>query len=185
MASIPVYLVRHGEADAHWGQSADPGLSDLGRVQAEDCACELVPRLEAGALLLSSPLARALQTADPLARRMGADVSVSEAYREIPAPVPLTERREWLRGFMREEWAGQPETLCSWRERLLDALHGISSPSVIFTHFLVINAVVGHIHRSEQTLSFWPDNGSVTEILLIDGKLELSVLGRQMETVVN
>lgn len=185
MSSIPVYLVRHGEAEAHWGQSADPGLSELGHLQADDSAREIAPRLGPGTALLSSPLARALQTAEPLARRMGVAVSVSESYREIPAPVPLSERRDWLRGFMREAWSGQPETLLNWRQRLLETLHATSTPSVIFTHFLVINAVVGHIQRSERTLSFWPDNGSVTEIQLADGELTLRALGRAMETVVN
>lgn len=185
MASIPIYLVRHGEADAHWGQSADPGLSDLGHGQAEACAQLLAPELEPGATLVSSPLARALQTAEPLARHMGVDVTISEVYREIPTPVPLAQRRDWLRAFMREEWPGQSETLLSWRQALLDSLHATSSTRVIFTHFLVINAVVGYIRQSERTLTFWPDNSSVTEIMLRDGQLELSVLGREMETVVN
>ena len=185
MSSIPVFLVRHGEAQAHWGQSADPGLSELGHRQADECAVELATRLGPGTALLSSPLARALQTAEPLARRMGVDLSVSESYREIPAPVPLSDRREWLRAFMRESWTGQPETLLNWRQRLLDALHATSAPTVIFTHFLVINAVVGHIQGSDRTLSFWPDNGSVTEIQLTDGQLTLRALGRAMETVVN
>ncbi|TCO71073.1 histidine phosphatase family protein [Chromatocurvus halotolerans] len=185
MSSIPLYLVRHGEAEAHWGQSADPGLSKLGHRQADDCARELAPRLGPGTALFSSPLARALQTAEPLARRMGVDVSVSESFREIPAPVPLSERRDWLRGFMREAWTGQPDSLLNWRQRLLEALHATSTPSVIFTHFLVINAVVGHSQGSERTLSFWPDNASVTEIQLADGQLTLRALGRAMETVVN
>lgn len=180
-----IYLVRHGEAAAHWGQSADPGLSALGCEQAEVCARALTPRLDAGAVLLSSPLARATQTAAPLARHMGVDVSVSEAFREIPAPVPLPQRRDWLRAFMREEWKRQGEALITWREALLSALYSTQSPVVIFTHFLVINTVVGHIRGSERTLSFWPDNGSVTELLLRDGRLELVTLGREMETVVN
>ena len=31
-------IVRHGEASASWEESTDPGLSDLGIVQAEECA---------------------------------------------------------------------------------------------------------------------------------------------------
>lgn len=185
MPSVPIYLVRHGEAEAHWGQSADPGLSDLGREQAEACAQLLAPRLNAGGLLLSSPLARARQTAEPLARLLGTDISVSEAFREIPAPVPLPQRRDWLRGFMAEEWQGQSAALHAWREALLSALHATSAATVIFSHFLVINAAVGHVRNDRRTLCFWPDNGSVTELMLTDGQLELVALGREMTTVVN
>ncbi len=183
--SCPIFLVRHGEADAHWGQSADPGLSTLGREQAETCARDLAPLLKAEALLVSSPLARAIETAAPLARRTGLDVTPVESYREIPAPVPLVQRRDWLRGFMREEWKSQGDALVAWREALLSALYATRSPTVIFTHFLVINTVVGHIREADRTLSFWPDNGSVTELLLRNGTLELITLGREMDTVIN
>lgn len=183
--SIPIYLVRHGEADAHWGQSADPGLSELGREQARKCAHLLAPRLDAGALLLTSPLARARQTAAPLARLLDADVLVSDVYREIPSSVPLSQRRDWLREFMREEWKDQADTLIAWREALLAGLYSLQSPVAIFTHFLVINTVVGHVRGNDLTLNFWPDNASVTEIMLTDGKLVVTALGREMETAVN
>jgi 2,3-bisphosphoglycerate-dependent phosphoglycerate mutase len=55
---------------------ADPELSEIGRVQAERLAEALAPVLaEAGerALLISSPMRRALQTALPLATRAGID----------------------------------------------------------------------------------------------------------------
>ena len=33
-----IILVRHGEASASWQESTDPGLSELGKRQAEECA---------------------------------------------------------------------------------------------------------------------------------------------------
>ena len=33
-----IILVRHGEASASWEKSSDPGLSNLGIYQAEECA---------------------------------------------------------------------------------------------------------------------------------------------------
>ena len=33
-----IILVRHGEASASWEKSSDPGLSNLGVNQAEECA---------------------------------------------------------------------------------------------------------------------------------------------------
>ena len=185
MHSIPIYLVRHGEASAHWGQSADPGLSVSGRQQARNAALFLASRLDPGAQLVSSPLARARQTANPLSVLTGRDVIVLKAYGEIPAPVPLAQRREWLRAFMEKSWQGQDETLTAWREALLAEIYATQHPAAIFTHFLVINTVVGHILGTHRTLSFWPDNASVTELRLADGELEIVSLGREMDTVVN
>jgi len=38
---MDIFLVRHGEAAASWGESPDPGLSELGRRQAEVAAALL------------------------------------------------------------------------------------------------------------------------------------------------
>jgi len=96
-----VWLVRHGEAAASWGEHADPGLSDSGHQQAEAAAEALVARLPGGVELVSSPKARALETAAPLASRLERGVQVVDAFREIDAPVPLEDRQAWLRGFMK------------------------------------------------------------------------------------
>ncbi len=182
---MAIYLVRHGEAEAHWGQSADPGLSSRGQSQAEACARQLAPRIGSDAVLVSSPLTRAMQTAAPLARICGLDFQVKEAYREIPAPVPLAQRRDWLRGFMRQDWANQPADLYAWRDAMLSSLMATPSTTVIFTHFLVINTIVGHTLGKSSTQCFWPDNASITEIQLNDQQLELIDLGREMETPIN
>lgn len=185
MYSVPIYLVRHGEASAHWGQSADPGLSVTGRQQARDAAIFLASRLEPGAQLVSSPLARARQTANPLSELTESNVTVLKAYGEIPAPVPLAQRRDWLRAFMGKSWQGQDAALNAWRQSLLSEIYATQRPAAIFTHFLVINTLVGHVLGTDSTLSFWPDNGSVTELRLTDDRLEIVTLGREMDTVVN
>ena len=56
---------------------------------------------------------------------------------------------------------------------------------MIFTHFLVLNVIVGDVLERPETLVFWPDNASITQLKLTAGKLELVELGVQMETVVN
>ena len=38
---MKIILVRHGEASSSWEESADPSLSDLGNLQAEECANKL------------------------------------------------------------------------------------------------------------------------------------------------
>ena len=181
-----IYLVRHGEAAASWGQSADPGLSALGREQAERACGYLRKALgEARPQLVSSPLLRARETAEPLARQLDLDPVIDERFREIPSPVPLAERQDWLRGFMRGRWSEQDETLHGWRSGIMDALEALPDRSVVFSHFLVLNAIVGWQEQRDETLVFWPANASVTELRGGDRSGWQVSLGEQMRSRVN
>jgi len=182
---MDIYLVRHGEAAATWGQEPDPGLSELGRQQAEKAAEYLYRRIGDDTRLISSPLARALETAAPLATLTGKAVGQEDVFREIPSPVPLAERQDWLRNFMQQQWDEQDEALRQWRSASLRRLLELDSPLVIFTHFLVINAVVGQVLQRPETLCFWPGNGSITHLRRSNNKLELLALGDEIETLVN
>ena len=183
---MDIYLIRHGEAAAHWGQDPDPGLSSLGEQQAKDTAELLLPHLPADVNLISSPLQRAQETSHPFVDAMGVQVSIDDAFREIPAPVPLADRQNWLRGFMKQSWSEQPEELLQWRDHALDQLLKLKTTTVVFTHFLVLNAIVGSVQGRAETLCFWPDNASVTHLRLTgEGVLKLVELGVQMDTVVN
>lgn len=185
MSEISIYLVRHGEAAASWAESSDPGLSELGWQQAQETGKTLHAHLDDRVNLVSSPLARAIETAQPLARARSLDVAINPSFTEIPSPVPLSERQDWLRGFMREHWQQQPEFLHQWRQQALNELTALTENTVIFTHFLVLNAVVGSILGKEETLCFRPDNASITQLTLRDGALELVSTGQEMTTVIN
>ncbi len=187
-AGTRCFLVRHGEATAHWGEEEDPGLSALGRQQAEQAAEELVARrIPQDCAILSSPKARARETAAPFAARLRREVSLAPPFREIPAPVPLAERRDWLRAFLRERWSScHHAEVLAWRQGLFDGLSALDRPAAIFTHFLVINTVVGYALGQDEVLAFWPDNGSVHEIAILPGgSLQVVRLGAELETVVN
>ncbi|CAA0096996.1 2,3-bisphosphoglycerate-dependent phosphoglycerate mutase [Halioglobus japonicus] len=183
---MDIFLVRHGEAAASWGELPDPGLSDLGRQQAEAAAQKLQQQLgEDGALLISSPLQRAVETAAPLSTLRQNRVQIDEAFREIPSPVPLAQRQAWLRQFMQQQWHEQAEDLNVWRSRALQQLLELRESAVIFTHFLVINAVVGQLLERPETLYFWPANGSITHLRHNGTDLELVALGQELKTKVN
>ncbi len=181
---IPVWLVRHGEAAAKWAEHPDPGLSELGIQQSERAADLLMSELGERVSIISSPKARAMETARPLQRQLGVELSVSPAYREIEAPVPLEQRQDWLRGFMQQHWSQQPETQWQWRRGIISAMEAITEPTVIFTHFLVINAAVAHCREADATLQCWPDNGSVHRFGVQQSRLTLESLGRQMQSPV-
>ena len=182
---MELFLIRHGEASASWGESSDPGLSLLGQQQAEETAEALQQHVCSDTLLLSSPLQRARETAIPLARMLQRDVIVEDVFREIPSPVPLAERQVWLRHFMQQQWVEQGDELLAWRTAALQRLLTLKQPAVIFTHFLVINAVVGQLLDRAETLCFWPANGSITRLRHNGSSLELLTLGDQIETTVN
>lgn len=183
---MDIFLVRHGEAAAAWGQDPDPGLSDLGKEQAMATTEKLLPKLGDAIQVISSPLLRAQETAHPLLKVRQGELVINNAFREIPAPVPLADRQTWLRGFMQQSWSEQPEGLLQWRANALAQLQELTTPTVIFSHFLVLNAIVGAIEARPETLVFWPDNASITQLELgSNGELSLVALGDQMDTVIN
>ena len=81
-------LLRHGQSEfnLHFTATrrdpgiADPALTELGRQQAEQAAEALAG--EGIERIIASPYTRALQTAAPLARRLGLPVTVHPVVRE-------------------------------------------------------------------------------------------------------
>ena len=180
-----IYLVRHGEAAASWGQSPDPGLSELGGRQAQRTAKQLLELTgDRPCRLVSSPLLRARETAAPLADALGATVQIDDRYREIPSPVPLESRQQWLRGFMQGQWSDQEPALHSWRRAIIEGIASLDGPTVIFSHFLVLNTIVGWLRKADETLLFWPANGSITTLLPQSQGWEAN-LGEVMRSHVN
>ena len=60
---MKIFLIRHGEAAQSWNQSADPGLSELGKEQALECFDTLDAKENLNQFnLVSSPLKRAQET---------------------------------------------------------------------------------------------------------------------------
>jgi broad specificity phosphatase PhoE len=83
-----LYLVRHGESFSnvdhrHSGRPPGPPLTARGRLQAEAAASILAASVPAPALVVSSPLLRALQTAQALAARLAGGVRVEGDLREV------------------------------------------------------------------------------------------------------
>jgi probable phosphoglycerate mutase len=159
-----IFLVRHGEAAARWNESDDPGLSELGRQQAVDAARHLVGQIPPDSRLLSSPMQRARETAAPLAAALGAEPAIVEPFREIPTPVAIAERQTWLNRIARQTWSEQHAMVRDWRQELLAALREIREPTVVFTHFMVLNAIVGALRTDDRVVNFLPDNASVTTL---------------------
>ncbi len=182
---MDILLVRHGTASATWEQHPDPGLSSQGREEAHNLERSLSPYLDGPVRLLSSPLARARETASPLAMRLNQEVDITDSISEVPSPVDLINRKKWLQEFMKQRWQDQNDDVLAWRTTAIRFVKSLSSPSVLFTHFLLINAIVGEIMEVDRTLYFWPENCSITHIRSNGISLELVSLGHQMRSIVN
>ena len=79
---MELIIIRHGRPDhvETDGSPADPGLSDIGREQAE-CTADLL--IDVGVdVIATSPLRRAVQTATPLATRLDLEPRVVEGLAE-------------------------------------------------------------------------------------------------------
>ena len=183
-AGFRVYLVRHGEAAASWDTAPDPALSAEGARQAAEVGALLSQGSRAA--LWSSPLQRAQQTAQPLAEAWQSLVRIEDAVRELPsAGVPMESRRDWLKAVMRARWDAVEAPLREWRERAWQVLCGVDHDVVVFTHFMVINAIVSRATEDARTVCFEPDYCSVTTLSLADGVLRLETLGRERPTLIN
>ena len=181
-----LFLVRHGEAAQSWGEHNDPELSSLGREQAKQAAVAVDRAAPKELVLVSSPKVRAQQTAEPLADLRSAPVIVQPAFREVPSMTDLATRQAWLQNLMRSRWSENSDAaVLEWRAQILSNAAAIGHHTAVFTHFMVLNVIVGHIRGCDKVLQFWPDNASVTHCRVIDSELVLVSLGVQMDTHIN
>ena len=180
-----IWIVRHGEAAASWEKDPDPGLSGLGQSQAEETANAMLDIVPMGAQLISSPLRRAQETAAAFANKRGDSVQIDPRFSEVRSPVPLSGRKAWFQGFMCQYWSEQSDDLREWRRDILSGLREATGPTVVFCHFLVINAVIAEIENKPEVLQVYPANASFHELKLEGGELSLVQLGQQMETRIN
>jgi broad specificity phosphatase PhoE len=171
-----LYLVRHGEAAAGWGEDVDPGLSDTGRSQAAAMAAALAPL---GPLpIVVSPLRRTRETAAALEQVWGTTATVDPAVGEVPSPTDdLAGRMSWLAGLLPLPMADWPGDLQTWRGNVAEALGAMEQDAVVVTHYIAIRSVVGGE-------DYKPDYCSVTVVDNAGYELAVVELGQQRDTVV-
>jgi broad specificity phosphatase PhoE len=179
-----IHLVRHGRAAAGWDADADPGLDDLGREQSMAVARRLAPL---GPLpIVSSPLLRCQQTAFPLATAWKAQVSIDTAVAEIPSPtgIAMADRVEWLRAAMGGTWADLGAPYTEFRDAVVAAVAGFGVDTVVFSHFVAINGVIGAALGDDRLVIRSLDNCSVTVVEVVGGVLQLVEGGHEADTLI-
>jgi broad specificity phosphatase PhoE len=135
--------------------------------------------------IVTSPLRRTRETAEALAVLWGADVAVEPRVGEIPSPSDATESRAaWLRTTLSGRWSALEESLRRWREDVLATLCALEHDTVVVTHFVAINAVVGEATADDRVVTFSPDYASVTEVEVDRAALHVVRLGAESSTTV-
>ncbi|MEM9054949.1 MAG: histidine phosphatase family protein [Pseudomonadota bacterium] len=156
-----ITLIRHGEAAASWGAHPDPGLSETGHDQAEAVATVL--KSQSISSILTSPMQRCRETAQPLEKALGQTAIVTPEVSEIPTPPDLTTSRvDWLKGLMSGKWSEAPMLIQQWRDDLIQKVTALPDDTVVFTHFVAINAIVSAFEGSDKAVVFRPTYCSQT-----------------------
>ena len=182
-----IYFIRHGQAAATWDQDEDPPLSPLGQQQAEQVSLSLlntIPNLDE-IQIISSPIKRAFQTAQPFVQACQKPLSIEKAVSEIPSAIEnVSERMPWLLSIMQDRWQNLGHGLLSWRQQCLDYLSSLEKDSVIFSHYIAINVAIGHCQKTDEVICYRPDN---TSIHIFENKPHLQIisLGKQAITKIN
>lgn len=182
---MELLLVRHALParvdNSLTGEIADPGLSALGRRQAGVLAAWLAgsqpggPPAEAVDAVYSSPMVRALETASPVAERLGCPVVVADGLAEYDAEevvyIPVEELRaerdlRWLElvsGEAIPDLADFKARVVATVERLV-AAHP-TQRLVLFCHGGVIGAYLAYVLDIQRVLFFEAGYTSISRVL--------------------
>ena len=185
-----IHMIRHGRPASTWGDAdQDPGLDAVGAEQARAVAQALLALSanERPTRVVSSPLRRCRETAQPLADALGVVVEIDPRVGEIPTPAALAAeaRPGWLRQAFQGKWSEIQGDLdyVAWTREVAEGV--ASHPgAAVFSHFVALNAAVSAATGGGAVAAFRPDHVSVTVFDLVDGALILVDKGREASTQV-
>ncbi|MDO9337592.1 MAG: histidine phosphatase family protein [Caulobacter sp.] len=185
-----VYMIRHGKPASTWGDAdEDPGLDDTGRAQAQAAARTLLalPQDRRPTRVVSSPLRRCRETAQPFAEALGVELIIDRNVGEIPTPVGVSvdDRSAWLRNAFAGHWHEIEGDLDydQWRRGVAAAVAGYPGAAV-FSHYVAINGAVSTALDDTRVMGFRPDHTSITTFEIVDGALTIVERGREAATQV-
>jgi probable phosphoglycerate mutase len=177
---MELLLIRHAlpvRIEAEEGTAADPELAELGQAQAEALATYLAG--EKVDVLYTSPLRRALETAEPVSARLGLDVVVDEELAEFDRHshfyIPIEELRElkderWddlVEGRWGVDGEVDPNTFQDVVVEAIEreiAAHSGQTVAII-CHGGVINAYFAHLLKLDFPMFFEPAYTSISRVL--------------------
>ncbi|HUZ16194.1 MAG TPA: histidine phosphatase family protein [Gaiellaceae bacterium] len=164
-------LVRHGETDwnaeRRWQGHADVPLNARGRAQAQTLAEQLAAG-EPVSVVYTSDLARARDTAEIVARRLGVEVVPDRDLREID--VGSRQGRTWSEIDDAPAWDGEPKE--AHARRIVTALLRIATAHdrervLVVTHGGSVRRVLEHVGAESEAVA----NCSIWKCIVADGVL--------------
>jgi probable phosphoglycerate mutase len=189
-----LWLVRHAATDwtgARWsGRRSDPSLSAAGRRAADDLAAALAGRLPPRAVILASPSRRAVETARPIADRLGVPMELDDDLREVDvgeldgltfdaasARYPDLAKR-LLAGDRDVDWPGG-ERAADLRTRIRSVLRRLEARSatatvVLVTHGGVIGEVLASVDGPDLGAERWLSAGAAVALERGDGRWRIA-----------
>ena len=179
MAGVELLFVRHAlpaRVEREDGTPADPHLADLGHRQVAALVEFLAAEQDPPAAVYASPMRRAMETARPLADRLGVEVrlddDLAEFDREASAYVPIEELRAsghpaWKAMIDGSYWdsidlpAFQAKVTAA-AERIVEERAG--STVAVVTHGGVINMYVAGLLGLAPAVFFDPTYASISRV---------------------
>ena len=136
--------------------------------------------------LLASPMRRCRETAAPLADRWGVTPVVEPLVSEIPSPkgVAFGDRVPWLQRAMTGTWTDLGPRYTAYRDAVAAFVASRSEDTVIVSHFVAINAVIGACTSDDRVVIRRLDNTSVTVVETSDDGLVLVQGGHEADTLI-
>ena len=121
-----------------------------------------------------------------LAAAWGVVPIIEPGVAEIPSPegVAMADRVEWLRLAMAGTWTAMGPRYTLFRDCVADTVRALSNDTVITSHFVAINAVIGAALNDDRIVIRSLDNCSVTVIDVTDGVLHLIEGGHEADTLI-
>jgi probable phosphoglycerate mutase len=147
---------------------ADPGLSPLGKRQADALAGWLAT--EPIAAVYASPLRRARETAAPLAAKLGLTVALDPTLAEYDAESSAYIPIEELKAAGDPRWMQLPDDIPAFQERVVAGIEAIvaansSGTVALVCHGGVVNVYLSWVLQNTNELFFLPHYTSIHRIL--------------------
>lgn len=179
---MELILVRHARPQRveNVDTIADPALTEKGRAQAERVGEWLAH--ESIDHVVASPKRRAVETAEPLARRLGLDIEVVHGFSEIDRAstsyIPVEEMRaennaHW-QALMAQNWSaiGYDDPL-SFRKEVAETYEQLverheGKRLALVAHGGTINAIVTHLLQLDTVFMFSPGYTSISRIARVE-----------------
>ena len=96
----------------------------------------------------------------------------------------MRDRVTWLRLAMQGTWTDLGDRYTAFRDGVAAALRAFDVDTVVFSHFVAINAAIGAATGDDRLVIRSLDNCSVTVIDVVDGRLHLVEGGHEADTLI-